>query len=139
MYQFLDGAMATTGNSNSPLIARHTKCQRRSRSCSQPFERGAGGRTINWSESGSGPRTSLMAQKVPDMMPCTREAALVGRLARRWQKLSWGVRFRRGGAAGNDADDVGGRGHQRGERGERRERLYSIFLMTSRGRGSNRR
>src|SRR5258706_3826009 len=71
MDHFLDGVIAATRNSNSPLIARHAKSQRQSRLCSQAFERRAGGRTIR--------AKNLYTRRRPWWVDW------------RWQELSWGA------------------------------------------------
>ena len=69
----------------------------------------AGGRTIR-AKTGRGRPTSSMAQKIPDLMPCTRDGGLDRPTGSAVAGAELGsVGFRRGGAAGNDADDVGGR------------------------------
>jgi len=66
-----------------------------------------------------------VAQKVPDLVPCTRDGGLGRSTGLAVAEAELGsVGFRRGSAAGNDADDVGGRGHRRGERGKRGEILW---------------
>src|SRR5258706_14484937 len=71
MDHFLDGVIAATRNSNSPLIARHAKSQRQSRLCSQAFERRAGGRTIR--------AKNLYTRRRPWWVDW------------RWQEVCWGV------------------------------------------------
>ncbi len=71
-----------------------------------------------------------MAQRIPDLMPCIRDGGLGRSTGSAVAAAELGsVGFRRGGADGNDADDMGGR--------RREESGYIEFLVTSCGSGSN--